>query len=308
VSLKLQLPLRRGSTVALVTPFEASSGNIDVPSLRRLLQYHVESQTDNLCLLGTTAEAGVLSMAERELVLKVASEEVKGQIPIMVGCGTINPLSVKAMVQQAVDLGADAALIVTPYYVKPPQRSLITHFVQAADYGLPVVLYNVPSRTGVDMSDASIATAAQHDNVVAVKDATGKLERLAVLRGLLATSDTKNVLLYSGDDETSMDFVLQGGDGCISVTANVAAPLMQQIMAAAMRGDRTAASDLNWNLLSLHDKLFCEANPIPVKYALARMGLIQSAYCRPPLDFLDSSHESTIDAALERAGLLAVEQ
>lgn len=311
----------------MVTPFEPESGNVDFAGLRQLLQYHVEAGTDNLCILGTTGEAGVLSMAEREQVLQVAVEQVKGKLPIMVGCGTINPASVKAMVQQAVDCGCDAALIVTPYYVKPPQRCLVKHFLDAATYGLPVVVYNVPSRTAVDMTDESIALCASlHENIVAVKDATGKLARVAALREQLAVVaaanaagalPNKDFLLYSGDDATSMDFVLQGGDGCISVTANVAANAMHRVMASALRGDGPSAAALNDPLRLLHEKLFCEANPIPVKYAVSRMmggsdgsmknNKVLSAYCRPPLDYLDASYESAVESALRQAGLLAEE-
>lgn len=305
------MPLRRGSAVALATPFDRHTGAIDLPAFRQLLQYHVTAGTDNLCLLGTTAEASVMTMAERAQILTTAVELVKGQIPIMVGCGTIDPSGVKDMIQQSIDLGADAALVVTPYYVKPPQRCLIQHFTNAAYMGLPIVIYNVPSRTGVDMSDESIAICALHDTIVGVKDATGKLERVQNLRDQLAStaatlqrsSTDSPFLLYSGDDATSMEFVLRGGDGCISVTANVAASSLHQIMSAALKGDADRANALNNPLLPLHDNLFCEANPIPVKYAMARVGLIPSAYCRPPLDFLDPSYESIVDSALRHAGL-----
>ena len=306
----------------MVTPFEPDSGNIDFAGLRRLLQYHVEAGTDNLCILGTTGEAGVLSMAEREQVLNVAVEQVKGKLPIMVGCGTINPASVKAMVQQAIDCGCDAALIVTPYYVKPPQRCLIRHFTDAAAHDLPVVMYNVPGRTAVDMSDESIALCASlHENIVEVKDATGKLARVAALREQLAVVaaanaasatnvPNKDFLLYSGDDATSIDIVLQGGDGCISVTANVAPNAMHRLMAAALQGDGPSAAALNDPLRLLHERLFCEANPIPVKYAVSRMlggSMEVSAYCRPPLDSLDASYESAVDGALRQAGLFVEE-
>lgn len=246
----------------------------------------------------------MLSMPEREQVLNVAVEEVKGKLPIMVGCGTMNPASVKAMMKQATDCGCDAALVVTPYYVKPPQRCLIQHFTDAAYHGLPVVIYNVPARTAVDMTDESIAIAALHENIIAVKDATGRLSRVAALRAQLAHNSVLNFLMLSGDDATATDFVRLGGDGCISVTANVAAKAMHLIMAAARQGDTAGAAALNESLLLLHDKLFCETNPIPVKWAMARIGLMESAYCRPPLDYLDASYEPVVEAALRHAGLL----
>jgi 4-hydroxy-tetrahydrodipicolinate synthase len=288
----------------LVTPFEPDTGKIDFPSLRKLLQFHVASGTDNLCILGTTGEASVLTMQEREQVLKVTVDEVKGKMPILVGTGTINPASVKDMTQQALDCGCDASLVVTPYYVKPPQRCLIQHFTDAAYYGLPVVIYNVPGRTAVDMKDESIAIAALHENIVAVKDATGNLARVKGLRAELEKLNVENFLLFSGDDSTSIDFVLEGGDGCISVTANVAANAMHRLIVAARQGDAEAAASINDPLKPLHTKLFCESNPIPVKWAVARMGLIVSAYCRPPLDFMDPVFESDVETALRQAGLL----
>lgn len=288
-----------------MTPFEPYTGKIDFVGLRKLLQYHVESGTDNLCILGTTGESSVMSMDEREQMLKVAVEEVKGKLPILAGTGTINPASVKAMTQQAYDCGCDAALIMTPYYAKPPQRGLIQHFTTAADYGLPVVIYNVPGRTAVDMSDESIAMAALHENIVAVKDATGKLERVQSLQAKLAKLGvSQDFLLYSGDDATSMDFVLQGGDGCISVTANVAANAMHRLMKAAKEGDFAEATKINDLHKLLNKKLFCESNPIPIKWAMSRIGLIESAYCRPPLDILDSKFYPDVETALRDAGLL----
>ena len=301
------MPLRKGSCVALITPMHADTGQIDFPSLERLLDFHVEQQTDNLCILGTTGEASVLSMAERQAVLTTAVQRVKGKLPILVGTGTIDPRHVKAMTQQAADCGCDASLLVTPYYVKPPQRGLIRHAVTAADWGLlPVVLYNVPGRTAVDMTDASVAVAAQHERIVGLKDATGDLQRVSNLRKLLK-GRKDDFLLYSGDDATSLDFCLRGGDGCISVTANLAPRAMHDLVMAACSGqDRTmAAESINAQLEFLHKNIFCESNPIPTKYALRRLGMIDSAYCRPPLDELDPKMESLVDAALRHAGLLS---
>ena len=294
--------------MALITPFHEDTGNIDFTSLQNLIQYHLDSGTDNLCLLGTTGEAGVLSMDERQQVLTTAANMVQGRIPMMVGCGTINPHHVREMIQQAADCGCDAALVVTPYYVKPPQRSLIQHYISLADTSpLPLIIYNVPGRTAVDMKDESIAISAGHDNIVGVKDATGKLERLTLLQQLLIEQNVKkeDFLLFSGDDETSMDYVFNGGDGCISVTANIAAKAMHDIMMASLQKDPRTAKSLNDPLVALHQKLFCEANPMPIKYAASRINLIAKPYCRPPLDVMDTQlYGTVVDEALRKAGLL----
>uniref|UniRef100_A0A7S2SA65 4-hydroxy-tetrahydrodipicolinate synthase n=1 Tax=Eucampia antarctica TaxID=49252 RepID=A0A7S2SA65_9STRA len=295
------VPLKPGSFVALVTPFNPENGEVDIPALRTLLQFHLESGTDGLCILGTTGEASTLSMKERELVLKIAVEMVKGKIPILVGTGTINPMHVKEMTLQAMDLGCDASLVVTPYYVKPPQRGLVKHFVDAADLGLPVMIYNVPGRTGVDCKPESIALCAEHENIVAVKEATGDLTRLDQIRQLTTAN---KLLLYSGDDSTEAEFVLRGGDGCVSVTANVAPKAMHELMMAALRGDKDEVNRINTSLSKLHEDIFCEANPIPAKWAMQRIGKINSAYCRPPMDQLDPQFEGLVEEALSAAGLI----
>jgi 4-hydroxy-tetrahydrodipicolinate synthase len=296
--------LKKGSTVAVVTPFNEKTGEVDIAGLRKLLKFHVAQGTDNLCILGTTGEANVLSMAERKLILTAAVEEVKGKMPILAGTGTINPNQVKDMTLQAIDLGCDAALVVTPYYVKPPQRCLIKHMETAASYGLPVIIYNVPGRTAVDMTDASIAIAAQHPNVVGVKDATGKVERVAALLAELEKNKVKDFLMYSGDDGTSIDYVLAGGSGCISVTANVAAKAMHDLITACRAGDAALAKSINDPLTLLHKKLFVEANPIPAKWAVKRIGLIESAWARPPLDEMDPKFIPDVEEALKYAGLI----
>lgn len=277
------------------------AGDIHVENLRNLLQFHLKEGTDNLCILGTTAESSVMSMAERELVLKTTVEEVKGKIPILAGTGTLNPNTVKTMTQQAIDLGADACLVVSPYYVKPPQRGLIRHFTTIADLGLPLVIYNIPGRTGIDFLDENIAICAEHEKIVGVKDATGKLERVEALRSLVAD----DFLLYSGDDATSLEFCLRGGDGCISVTANLVPKAMHAVMAAAIERRADDANDHNAPLLGLHQKLFVESNPIPVKWCAKRLGLIDSPYCRPPLDELDPKFAPVLEDVLKSAGLLS---
>ncbi|KAL3795647.1 hypothetical protein HJC23_002054 [Cyclotella cryptica] len=295
------VPMRQGSSCAIITPM-TNSGALDIPSLRKLLQFHVASGTDNLCILGTTGEASVMSMDERAQVLEVAVEEVKGKIPILAGTGTINPVHVKEMTLQAIDIGCDASLVVTPYYVKPPQRGLIKHFTSMADLGLPVVMYNIPGRAKVDLTPESTAICAEHENIVGLKDATGDLDRVGKIRSLVG--DKSHLLLYSGDDGTSPEFVMRGGDGCISVTANVAPQDMHDLMMASLDKNMELVKKINEPLLKLHKNLFLESNPIPVKWAAWRMGLISTPFCRPPLAELDSKFFDDVDAALEGAGLL----
>ena len=291
--------MKAGSTCALVTPF-TPTGEIDVEALRGLLRFHVESETDGLCVLGTTGEAAVMTMAERETVLKIVVEEVKGKIPILVGTGTIDPAHVKEMTLQAIDLGCDASLVVTPYYVKPPQRGLVKHMLSMADLGLPVVIYNVPGRSGSDMKPESIALCADHPNIIGVKEATGDVGRVQELRDL--TGD--KLLLLSGDDGTDAEFTLKGGDGCISVTANLAPKQKHDLMMAALAGDKDEVERIGSPLRDLNGKLFCEANPIPVKWAMKRIGKIPTGYCRPPLDELDGDFQPIVEEALRTAGLI----
>lgn len=296
-------PIKAGCTVALITPF-TPTGQIDFPSLRRLLQFHVEAQTDGLCILGTTGEASLMSMDERKSVLDVAVEEVKGKIPILVGTGAINPSDVTAMTLQAIDCGCDASLVVTPPYIKPPPRGLIRHFTTMADLGLPLVIYNVPGRTSLDVLPATIAACArEHPGIVGVKEATGDTSRVAQIRTLTEDLPTP-LLLYSGDDSTQAEFVLGGGDGCISVTANVAPARMHQMIMAAVAGDKEEALRIDAGLQDLHRDIFCEANPIPAKWALKRIGMVDSAYCRPPLMELDQEYHNLVETALKTSGLL----
>jgi len=248
-----------------------------------------------------------MDMDDRALVLKTVVEQCKGKIPLLIGTGTINPKHVKEMTQQAIDMGADANLLVTPYYVKPPQRGLIRHFTTIADMGLPTVMYNVPGRTASNMEDATIATLARHPNIVGIKDATGDLSRLNSLKNALGGgSDVDDFLFLSGDDGTTKDFILLGGDGCISVTANVVPHMMAEMTHAALRGDVTRANELDELLALLHKKLFVESNPIGCKWAAKRIGLIDTDYCRPPLAKMDPKFGAAVDEALAQAGFLGV--
>lgn len=294
--------MRPGSTVAIVTPMNADTGDIDYGGLKKLLNMHVDAGTTNLCILGTTGEASTVTFDERDKILKLAVGEVKGKMSILAGTGTIDPNAVKQMTQHAIDVGCDAALVVCPYYVKPPQRALIKHMTDAADLGLPVVIYNIPGRTGVNFLDENIAIAAEHPNIVGVKDATSDLSRVENMRKLVTDP---NFLLYSGDDSTSLEFITLGGDGCISVTANVAPADMAEMVQAALMGDADKATSINDKLMGLHKKLFLEGNPMPAKWALQRIGKIDSAYCRPPMSTFDADKfGSEVEDALAMAGLL----
>ncbi len=283
-----------------------NTGAIDILSLRSLLQFHLESGTDGLCILGTTGEASLLTMAERKRILDVAVEEVKGKIPILVGTGTIDPEHVKEQTLQAIDCGCDASLVVTPYYIKPPQRGLIRHFETMADIGLPVCIYNVPGRTGVDFLPASIGKVAGHPNIVAVKEATGDVSRVQKIRDACEENgfSKDSLLLFSGDDGSTDEFVLKGGDGCISVTANVAPAMMHNLIMAALKQDMKEIERINSPLRRLHKDEFCEANPIPIKWALERIGKIESAYLRPPLDALSPEFYDIVENSLKEAGLI----
>jgi len=253
-----------------------------------------------------------MSLAERQTVLDVVVEEVKGIIPILVGTGGINPTDVKAMTQQAIDSGCDANLVVTPPYIKPPQRGLISHFLSFAEMGLPVVVYNVPGRTGVDLAPESVGQCfAESEYIIGVKEATGDVSRVKAITDVIAkvnqeggSDSDRSLLLYSGDDSTEAEFVLQGGSGCISVTANVAPKKMAQMMKFALEGNREEAMKINEQLDSIHSNIFVESNPIPAKWALKRMGMIESAYCRPPLVELDEKHYTLIEESLKLGGCL----
>lgn len=308
-----KLDLRKGSTVALITPILPDTGKIDFASLDKLLQYHIDSGTDNLCVLGTTGEASTFSREERASILTTVVNKVKGKIPILVGTGTIDTRTVRESSSEAADLGADAALVVTPYYVKPPQRGLIRHFLEIADasmaeQGLPIIAYNVPGRTAVNMLDENIAIIAQHEKIVGVKDATGDVSRVGSLREHLLKAGGQdladNFLNFSGEDSSSAEHCLLGGSGCISVTANVAASEMHNLMKLCMDGKRDDAIALDATLAGLHGDLFCEANPIPVKWACKELGLIESPDCRSPLDRLDPALESKVIDAMKQAKLL----
>lgn len=287
-----------GSIVALVTPMHAD-GSVDWAALERLLDLHVESGTAAIGAVGTTGESATLSVPEHCEVIKHCVAHVKGRIPIVAGTGSNSTREAIELTRAAADAGADACLLVTPYYNRPTQQGLYLHFKALAEaVSVPQILYNVPGRTAVDMHNDTVLRLADLENIVGIKDATGDLSRG---RDLIARCGER-IAVYSGDDPTAMELILAGGKGNISVTANVAPALMARLCANALAGEREAAEGINSRLTPLNRALFLEANPIPVKWALHQRGLIESGI-RLPLTELDDQYHAEVLAAMEAAGV-----
>jgi 4-hydroxy-tetrahydrodipicolinate synthase len=289
-----------GSLVAIVTPMNAAGG-VDLDVLGRLIEMHIEAGTDGIVVAGTTGESSTLTKPEHVSVIEAAVRIVDGRIPVIAGTGS-NSTAQTVELSKTVDvLGVDGYLMVTPYYNKPPQQGMVRHFIAIAEaVSRPVMLYNVPGRTGVDLLPETVAELASHENIFGIKEASGDLSRVATLRKLCGPEFG----LYSGDDPTAREFILAGGNGVVSVTANVAAQLMHDMCAAALAGDAERAAELDSLLADLHRDLFVESNPIPVKWALARMGLIDGGI-RLPLIELSAASGPIVEAALQRAELLS---
>jgi 4-hydroxy-tetrahydrodipicolinate synthase len=289
----------RGSIVALITPMDAD-GAIDDAALARLVDFHVGAGTTAIVAVGTTGESATLDEAEHCAVIGRCVELAAGRIPVIAGTGANATAEAIRLTRCAQQVGADAALLVTPYYNKPTQAGLIAHYRAVAEaVDLPQILYNVPGRTACDMLPETTAVLAEVENIVGLKDATGDLTRVTQLRALCGP----DFALYSGDDGTGCEFMLRGGDGVISVTNNVAPVLMRRMCEAALAGDRAGAEQLNARLAELHRALFVESNPIPVKWAMVALGLAQPGI-RLPLTWLTPAHEATLRAAMQRAGAL----
>lgn len=287
-----------GSLVAIVTPM-AADGSLDLAAWDRLLDFHVEAGTEGIVVAGTTGESPSLTLEEIEELTRRAVARCRGRTRTIVGCGTNSTASTVARTRSLSRMGVDGVMLVTPYYNKPPQEGLYRHFIAAADASAaPVILYNVPGRTSVDLAPATVARLARHPQIVALKEATGTQQRIRELVALCP----ENFSLLSGDDATFVEFVSLGGKGVISVTANVAPARMHEVCAAALAGDLAAARALDVSLQPLHRDLFVEANPIPVKWAVARMGLIGSAL-RLPLVEMSAVHQETILRAMRAAGI-----
>lgn len=286
----------KGSIVALVTPMHPD-GEIDLVALDALLDWHVASGTAAVVAVGTTGESATLDVNEHLQLIRHCVDYLGGRIPVIAGTGANSTREAIELTQEAAALGADACLLVTPYYNRPSQRGLYEHFCAiAAAVQIPQILYNVPSRTAVDLSNETTLRLAAVDNIVGIKDATGDLARGRELISRLPA----HFAVYSGDDATAAELILAGAQGNISVTANVVPERVAELCAAALNGDGARVAALDDSLAALNTALFLESNPMPVKYALARLGRMQAGI-RLPLTLPEGSVASTIDAAL--AGL-----
>ncbi len=293
-----------GSLVAIATPMQ-QDGALDLPALRKLIDFHVAEGTDGIVVVGTTGESPTVDVDEHCLLIKTAVEHAKGRIPIVAGTGANATREAIALAKFAKEAGVAAHLSVVPYYNKPTQEGLYRHFRTIAEsVALPMIVYNVPGRTVADLATETTLRLAQVPNVVGIKDATADLGRGSELLAALAAAGKSDFVVLSGDDLTGLPLMLMGGHGVISVTANVAPKLMAQMCKAALAGDFATARSLNNRLLPLHRKLFVEANPIPTKWALAEMGLIHNAL-RLPLVPLSSQYHEAVRAALRAAGCVA---
>jgi len=289
----------KGSLVAIVTPM-SPDGGLDLARLRALVDWHVEQGTDGIVVVGTTGESPTVDTGEHCLLIKTVVEQAAGRVPVIAGTGANSTTEAVELTRCAASVGATAALSVAPYYNKPTQEGLYRHFRTIAEsVDLPMILYNVPGRTVADIANDTVLRLSQVPGIVGIKDATGSIERGTDLirRGPM------DFAVYSGDDASGLALMLLGGAGVISVTANVAPKLMHKMCVAAFNGELARAREINSMLLPLHQKLFVEANPIPVKWALTEMGLIDSGI-RLPLTPLSTPHHETIRAALKEAGVL----
>lgn len=290
----------QGSIVALITPM-LEDGSVDYPALRKLIDWHIAEGTDCIGVVGTTGESPTVNVEEHCEIIRVSVEQAAKRVPIMAGCGANSTAEAIELAQFARGVGADSQLQVVPYYNKPTQEGQYQHFkaIAEATGDLPTILYNVPGRSVADMQHQTVLRLAQVPGIIGIKEATGNIERAQwLIRDL-----PKNFAIYSGDDPTAVALMLCGGHGNISVTANVAPRLMSELCAAALAGNIRRAMEIQFQLMPVHKNLFIEANPIPVKWAAARMGLCGGTM-RLPMTSMDPAHEATVEAALHAAGLL----
>jgi 4-hydroxy-tetrahydrodipicolinate synthase len=288
-----------GSMVALVTPM-TSTGEIDWPVLKNLIDFHLQEGTHAIVAVGTTGESATLSVAEHCMVIKHVVDQVNGQIPVIAGTGANSSHEAIELTSTAKAAGVDACLLVTPYYNKPTQEGLYRfHKLIAEQVAIPQILYNVPGRTACDMQNQTVDRLADIDNIIGIKDATGDL-----IRGkeLIETCQDR-IAIYSGDDPSAMELLLLGAQGNISVTANVAPKLMAQMCEAALAGNADQANMINDQLMPLHQNLFLESNPIPVKWALHKMGLISDGI-RLPLTVFSSDQQPALKQAMQQSGII----
>ena len=288
-----------GSMVALVTPMQAD-GALDVDSLRKLVEFHISQGTDAIVAVGTTGESATLSVEEHCDVIRLVVEQVNGRIPVIAGTGANSTSEAIELTQSAKDLGVDAVLLVAPYYNKPTQQGMYLHFKAIAEaVNIPQILYNVPGRTASDLLPETVGRLSELSNIIGIKEATGDVSRVQQIKQL----SREGFALYTGEDANTVDFILAGGQGGISVTANVAPKLMHEMCQAALAGNETLARDINSKLVALHQFLFVESNPIPVKWALNEMRLISSGI-RLPMTVLSENYHQSVRDALNTAGVL----
>ncbi|MFT5100786.1 MAG: 4-hydroxy-tetrahydrodipicolinate synthase [Patiriisocius sp.] len=288
-----------GSIVALVTPMQGD-GSIHWDHLSDLLEWHIEQGTQGIVPVGTTGESATLDVSEHCQIVKHTVKVVNGRLPIIAGTGANSTREAIELTRAAKEVGADACLLVTPYYNKPTQEGLYQHYKAISRaVAIPQLLYNVPGRTACDMMPATVARCSKLENVFGIKEATGDLQRAVDIQELCGDS----MLILSGDDATSVDLILKGAIGTISVTANLAPKLMSKVCNAARQGDSDLANKLNEKLMRLHTDLFLESNPIPVKWALAKMGKIESGI-RLPLTELSPEYHDIVVKAMQQAEIL----
>ena len=289
-----------GSIVALITPM-LEDGSVDYPSLRKLIDWHVAEGTNCIGVVGTTGESPTVSVEEHCEIIRVSVEQAAGRVPVMAGCGANSTHEAIELARYAKKVGADSQLQVVPYYNKPTQEGQYQHFKAIAEAvgDLPMMLYNVPGRSVADMQHDTVLRLAQIDSIFGIKEATGNIERAQ----WLIRDVPEDFGVYSGDDPTAVALMLLGGHGNVSVTANVAPRLMSDLCKAALAGDVKRAMDIQFKLMPLHKNLFVEANPIPVKWAVARMGLC-GATMRLPMTPLSANNHAVVETSLRDAGLL----
>jgi 4-hydroxy-tetrahydrodipicolinate synthase len=287
-----------GSLVAIVTPMQ-EDGRLDMARFRELIDWHVAEGTDGIVVVGTTGESPTVDFDEHKELIRVAVDHAKGRIPVVAGTGGNSTAEAVELTESAKKAGATACLSVVPYYNKPTQEGLYRHFRKIAESaGLPMIVYNVPGRTVADLANDTVMRLAQVPGIIGIKDATANIERGTDL----VKRAPRGFAVYSGEDATALALILLGGQGVISVTANVAPRLMHEMCAAALVGDARKARDINLRLLPLHQRLFAEANPIPVKWALAQMGRIDAGL-RLPLTPLSEKYHDAVRDALAEAGI-----
>ncbi len=287
----------KGSMPALVTPFK--DGAVDFDALKHLVEWQIAEGSDGLVPVGTTGESPTLSHEEHEAVVECVVKTAAGRVPVIAGAGSNNTVEAMRFVTHARAVGADAALVVTPYYNKPTQRGLYAHFAALEELGLPIVIYNIPARSVIDMSVATMAKLARLPNIVGVKDATGDIARVSQQRAACGA----DFIQLSGEDATALGFNAHGGQGCISVTANVAPRLCAEFQAATLAGDFARALELQDRLMPLHEAIFIEPGVAGAKYALSQLGQC-SGEVRAPLVGLEDTTKDAIDAAMADAGIV----